>query len=121
PAEEVLGGSGGVVHGSGHDEPPASASFRQTLKPPTAPRKSPDWAERVHRTSNPCARFAKNASIITRETGAGDHPANQQNAAVFSQLSQYIQGDAPMNETTVTVVGTVCSEIRYGQSTDNNP
>jgi len=26
-----------------------------------------------------------------------------------------------MNETTVTVVGTVCSEIRYGQSTDNNP
>ncbi|MEY9913055.1 single-strand DNA-binding protein [Catenulispora sp. MAP12-49] len=26
-----------------------------------------------------------------------------------------------MNETTVTVVGTVCSDIRYGQSTDNNP
>lgn len=26
-----------------------------------------------------------------------------------------------MNETTVTVVGTVCSEIRYGQSTDNKP
>lgn len=26
-----------------------------------------------------------------------------------------------MNETTVTVVGTVCSDIRYGQSADNNP
>ncbi|MEZ0107839.1 single-strand DNA-binding protein [Catenulispora sp. EB89] len=26
-----------------------------------------------------------------------------------------------MNETTVTVVGTVCSEVRYGQSADGNP
>jgi single-strand DNA-binding protein len=26
-----------------------------------------------------------------------------------------------MNETTVTVVGTVCSDIRYGQSADGNP
>ena len=26
-----------------------------------------------------------------------------------------------MNETTVTVVGTVCSEIRYGQSPDHSP
>jgi single-strand DNA-binding protein len=26
-----------------------------------------------------------------------------------------------MNETTLTVVGTVCSEVRYGQSTDGNP